>query len=180
MRGRGAAEVSVDSGAILKGQLLGIDSSVSTPGHLLRTCVRTFVGGLAQYLGMNSPVLLTRFLSNYPFTELCSRGWLLSAVSEPKVRRREIGPIRTAHFSWGNASITFDVNERDQMSEFATYARDEDIMLVAETADAVMALVASSPKASVEQLCEIEGVIEFESRWNAPAPKLSKWTECGQ
>lgn len=91
-----------------------------------------------------------------------------------------MGPIRTANFAWGNANFTFDINAQDQMSEFATYARDEDITLVAETAAAVVALAVSPPKMSVEQLCEIDGVVEFESRWNSPAPKLFERTEYGQ
>lgn len=107
--------------------------------------------------------LATRILGIYPFSELHARGWVRENMSEPFARLPGRDPVRTAYFSWGYAGFTFDVDETGQMSEFATFARD-DIMLVADTPQAVASLVASSSKVSLEELCAIPDVVDFHHR----------------
>ncbi|MFE5790585.1 hypothetical protein [Rhodococcus erythropolis] len=107
----------------------------------------------------------SRVLSNYPFTSLTDLGWQLDTLSPPKVRIPGRDPIRTAHFSWGHSYLTFDVTEAGEMSEFATYARGDDPLLRAETAQAVVLLCAASPKASFEELLAIPGVRESGVDW---------------
>jgi len=111
--------------------------------------------------------LATRILGIYPFSELHSRGWVLENMSEPFARLLGRDPVRTAYFSWGYAGFTFDVDETGQMSEFATFVRDDDITPVADTPQAVASLIASSPKASLEELCAIPGVADFHHRHNS-------------
>lgn len=108
--------------------------------------------------------LATRILGIYPFSELHDRGWVLENMSEPFARLPGRDPVRTAYFSWGYAGFTFDVDETGQMSEFATFVRDDDITLVADTPQAVASLVASSPKATLEELCAIPDVVDFHHR----------------
>jgi hypothetical protein len=116
-----------------------------------------------QHAAMTFP-LAARVLGNYPFNELHARGWVLENMSEPFARLPGRDPVRTAYFSWGHAGFTFDVDENGHMSEFATYVRDEDISLIADTPQAVASLVASSPRASLEELCAIPDVIDFHRR----------------
>lgn len=85
-----------------------------------------FVGSSVQHAAMAIP-LATRILGIYPFSELHSRGWVLENMSEPFARLPGRDPVRTAYFSWGYAGFTFDVDETGQMSEFATFVRDDDI-----------------------------------------------------
>ncbi|MFD6517281.1 hypothetical protein [Rhodococcus sp. NPDC060176] len=107
----------------------------------------------------------TRILSNYPFTALTDLGWRLDTLSPPKVRIPGKDPIRTAHFSWGHSYLTFDVTESGEMSEFATYARGDDPILRAETAQAVVLLCAANPKASFEELLDTTGVSAPDVEW---------------
>ncbi|MFC9768874.1 hypothetical protein [Rhodococcus jostii] len=111
-------------------------------------------------------ILVAKILGTYPFSELQSRGWQLEQLSRPFARRPGRNPVRTARFSTTYAAFTFDVDEVGRMSEFATYARDDDITLTAETPEAVVLLAASSPYASLEELCAIADVEDVHRRYN--------------
>ncbi|MFC9761623.1 hypothetical protein [Rhodococcus jostii] len=110
--------------------------------------------------------LVARILGNYPFSELHQLGWRLERLSTPFARKPGRDPIRTALFSSIGAALTFDIDEVGRMSEFATFGRGEDIMLLAETPQAVVQLAASSPYASLEELCVIADVEDFYLRHN--------------
>ncbi|MFD6057810.1 hypothetical protein [Rhodococcus wratislaviensis] len=101
------------------------------------------------------------FLTNHPFAELVSLGWRLRRVGRPLYRAGAKMPIRTALFSDAHdRAITFDVDYRGWMSDHATYAAGN-LLLVADTPATILALAISSPVADVAILRQILDVHEF-------------------
>lgn len=102
-----------------------------------------------------------KFLTNHPFAELLDLGYRLEQLGAPVVRAGADEFVRVGTFGRGEQGISVDVDRLGHMSQFATYAAGDEVTLIAETGEALLALAASPHTASAKELSALEDVTAY-------------------